>query len=342
MIKNYKLFKESLLNKLEGPNEEEIWNNIKEMKPEQMIYKSIQSGLIKGVKLAIKQQPDLLNHKFVLNEIVESDNTEMLKTYLKYGGIISDKDNYLLRLALSNRNYEMCKIIIDNLSEETIIPDLTLIKLAGYGNHDIIKYFVDKFPVGAKLLLKNVDHSIENFGISHPYKTKEYLQSKISTNESLLNKLEGPSEEEIKNNLKDKFLFKSGLNYHCIQNYIYKCEKYGIEPDKNAIFNKLNIDGDFDNVDDYLDYIISNLKEDIYYINNNSDLKYYTFKHHIVMVLNKKRKVCLLSRNYFYNILNIFNIKATDIKLDLLQEKIKNIDFIPNEYELDIRDDYQL
>lgn len=205
-IKKYN-FSESLLNKLEGPSEEEIWDVIKQFKPVKMLNKSIQSGLIKGVELALKLEPELLNHKIILDNIVESDNSEMLKTYLKCGGVISDKDNYLLRVALEKRNYEMCKIIIDSLSEDLIISELTTIKLAAYGNYDIIKYFVDKFPKSAKMLLKNVENSFHNFGIEHTQKTKDYLQSKILSNESLLTKLEGPSKEEISKNLNFEIKF---------------------------------------------------------------------------------------------------------------------------------------
>ena len=56
MIKKYKQYiKESLLNKLEGPTEEEIFNSVKDLNPDEMLLKACKSDLINLAKYAIEK-----------------------------------------------------------------------------------------------------------------------------------------------------------------------------------------------------------------------------------------------------------------------------------------------
>ena len=53
MITKYNLYKESLLNKIKGPSEEEVYNNLEKMSPEKMLIKSVNMEYMKGIKHAI-------------------------------------------------------------------------------------------------------------------------------------------------------------------------------------------------------------------------------------------------------------------------------------------------
>lgn len=54
VIKNYKLFTESLLNKLEGPSSEELLNNLKKLDSKEVFLKSIELNFDLGIKYAVE------------------------------------------------------------------------------------------------------------------------------------------------------------------------------------------------------------------------------------------------------------------------------------------------
>ena len=54
MINSYKIFKESLLDKLEGPSEEEFFDYIKDFKPNDILIKSIDIKFKRGIEYAIE------------------------------------------------------------------------------------------------------------------------------------------------------------------------------------------------------------------------------------------------------------------------------------------------
>ena len=61
MIKNYKQHvKESLLDKLKGPTEEDIWNLIKNCDPDSMLVKSCEIGYLQGVKKSLEIGADMV------------------------------------------------------------------------------------------------------------------------------------------------------------------------------------------------------------------------------------------------------------------------------------------
>ena len=60
MIKKYKIFKESLLNKLEGPNEEEVLDSLKD-NPDKLLKVSLDLNFIKGINFALENGAKIKN-----------------------------------------------------------------------------------------------------------------------------------------------------------------------------------------------------------------------------------------------------------------------------------------
>ena len=59
MIKNYKQFNESLRDKLVGPSDDEVMDNLKHLSPDELLRKSCKIGFLKGVEVALKKGADI-------------------------------------------------------------------------------------------------------------------------------------------------------------------------------------------------------------------------------------------------------------------------------------------
>ena len=92
MIKKYNQYiKESLLSKLEGPNEEEVWEKLKDQNPIKSIRECIEMGYFEGVKRLF----DIANEKNIkinqyrldefLNDAVEKNSYEIVEFLLEKG-----------------------------------------------------------------------------------------------------------------------------------------------------------------------------------------------------------------------------------------------------------------
>lgn len=127
IIKSYNLFKESLLTKLEGPTEEEIWDNIKNNEPNNIYAISCENSFFYGVKKALEMGVDIFAH-----------NTK----YDDWGDDLSGLE-YLIK----NDNYDIFKYIFDN----TVIKDFMFIELNShleicsyYGKPKFAEILLDK------------------------------------------------------------------------------------------------------------------------------------------------------------------------------------------------------
>ena len=90
MIKNYKQFNESLRDKLVGPSEDEIWNNIKDLSPDKILKKCSKIGFFKGVEIALERGADI---EIGLIESLKEKNKDIFVFLIKKGGDISIFDD---------------------------------------------------------------------------------------------------------------------------------------------------------------------------------------------------------------------------------------------------------
>ena len=142
MIKNYKQFNESLKDKLVGPTEEEILDNLKELSPNRLLIKSCKIGFLKGVEVSlekganvhcVREQPLCLSSSYGYIEIVKLlldkgadihvDNdyplvysskygkTDVVKLLLDRGANVHAQNDKSLKMAIERDNIETVKLL---------------------------------------------------------------------------------------------------------------------------------------------------------------------------------------------------------------------------------------
>ena len=143
IIKNFKLFKESLLTKLEGPTEEEIWDNLNHLSPDMLLDKSIKIDFLKGIKYAIDngatlEKDDIITaisnrsyntikyllstdinfeiDKKIINfyglQLIEEERLDIIKLLEKYIKEILKHDDYLLTHSLALNKIDIFKYFL--------------------------------------------------------------------------------------------------------------------------------------------------------------------------------------------------------------------------------------
>lgn len=120
MIKNYKQYNEGMKHLLVGPTEEEIWDNIKDSKPSELLIKSVQSGIIKGVIISLdelEKYESYPNMKFKIELVVVSSakygHYDIVKLLLdRYKGTITKKCcNDALNWAIQNNHVDIQELL---------------------------------------------------------------------------------------------------------------------------------------------------------------------------------------------------------------------------------------
>jgi len=115
MIKKYKEFlNEGVLDNLKGPTEEEIWNEVKDLDPIDMMIKSARIDYLKGVKHALSI--DSFCKSYMIDAGIEAakyDNIEIVKYLLEEGMQVNDLNSGLLHAAAGNGNTELVKLLIE-------------------------------------------------------------------------------------------------------------------------------------------------------------------------------------------------------------------------------------
>lgn len=142
MIKNYKLFKESLLNHLEGPSEEEIWNNIKDTSLSNILLKSLSVGYFPGIIYALNNgfiistqslsRPQINN---LLKILYENGEKDIIYNYIEklgkydsfrylyscmYGYLNGVKEWFKNKVNLENDNYTGLELAIKYNQQEIV------------------------------------------------------------------------------------------------------------------------------------------------------------------------------------------------------------------------------
>lgn len=119
MIKKYNLFKESLLDKLKGPTEENIWNLIKNYDPDSMLVKSCEIGYLQGVKKSLEMGADInYDNSLSLYLAVENNHINIVKYLIKNGINLEGDNNDIIKNTLLSHNSEILKILLNNVKHD--------------------------------------------------------------------------------------------------------------------------------------------------------------------------------------------------------------------------------
>lgn len=171
-----KLVYEGIKHLLNGPSEEEIWNDIKDFEPAKILYLSAKSNYKKGMEIALERGADPTNDS-AINSLIESGDVELLDLLVKkgahienlFGGRLNDvvRDeffdmvNYLLDYgldpncsmgsalftAVSEQNYDMVKLLLERGAKANLMGDNLLYKCVTELNREIyqlLKKYTDK------------------------------------------------------------------------------------------------------------------------------------------------------------------------------------------------------
>lgn len=215
MLKKYNEYiKESLLNRLEGPTQQEIIENLKD-NPDKLLRYSIDNEYLEGVELALENgaNPNVDNYSLFLYN--RKDKEKIIDLLFEYSNIPRSEN-------------DLTKILFNNIEPEYSNSDGVVKYKNEYG---VLFYFTvfgsDNYleiPNNVYYLFFNVYNNskqeihtlFENhfnlpkfnihISISSSFKIEKLLYDNLKgLKESLLNHLEGPSKEEVSKNLKEKF-----------------------------------------------------------------------------------------------------------------------------------------
>ena len=242
VLKTYKIFKEGLLNKLEGPSDEEVWNNLKKLSPNNIFAKSCENGFFYGVKKSMEMGADIFSHFEYENDwnddysgleyLIKNNNLDIFKYIFDIYEIKDyqqDELNSTLAIAVYYGNIVAANILLDNgaktNSDEYSMLDIAVDKNVNNSHYNVIELLL---KYGADI------HSNNNYAIKKA-KQKGYTEiidlfnkydNKIK--ESLLNKLEGPSDDEFWDfikNLPINEILKKSIKAESIKYILYALEE---------------------------------------------------------------------------------------------------------------------
>lgn len=207
MITKFKKFNEGINHLLVGPTEEEIWNDIKDLQPQDMLYKSYDIKYDKGIKYAIEQGADytkltnMFNYVVKLLNLSNEDVIEFMKlqgnnsgdilrisSYLhfKYGTDYAISNGALEGLTPNNLLIKSCKIgYLDgvkralrkraNINANNGQP-LTISET--YNKYDIMKYLIEQGAYINPRDIYFINKIIERSTLNQDIEFVEYLYNK--------------------------------------------------------------------------------------------------------------------------------------------------------------------
>lgn len=295
IIKNFKLFTESLLDKLTGPSEEEVIKNIEYKDLEDQLEIFILNGYLKGI-LKIKKLFDddiygdgiegfknfkhLLSHTNLhISDILDFpdvleflDKQDIFNNYIIVSMIkesILKSKKISLNYLLNRYNKEAKDIFSDEKNEIYLInpilrKDFGLIEVLL--NNDIFDFDPYKFFSSA------IKYGGEEMG--------ELFIKKYNSKESLLNKLTGPTEEEIDkkfNELVENDEEEKALNFavklKSVKYIIKTMKEFGVSANEvlEKVINSSNYDSlSFDNLLKSYDFIFNLDYEEVFNLFNKA------------------------------------------------------------------------
>jgi len=183
MIKNYKKFNEGLLDKLQGPTQEEIFNNLKN-NPTKLLKYSIDNKFEEGIKYALKNGAEIYEFLRYINfEITDLDsidylikeygintnqltfkiksliddnndllNTNTFRSFIKNGLDVNFKHDFFLRVSAYHGYVETAKLLLEKGSHADILDNQPIYQAAMNGHLEMVKLLEEN---GADVNTKN-------------------------------------------------------------------------------------------------------------------------------------------------------------------------------------------
>jgi len=205
MIKKFKQFlNEGILGKLKGPSNSEYTSGLEKeygSVPSYYLIIAARDNYLPDVKRGIELGGDI-NKIDLLSIAIDNDNLEMFNFLIDNGADITIYFNYPLYSAIIKNDLKYVKILVENgadvnqpyryggvnYKDSIYYTALDLVRMKGYT--EIEKYLLDNGAVSIK--------DVENIPTDIYY----VKNSKDLIKEGLLSKLQGPTKEEMINNLK--------------------------------------------------------------------------------------------------------------------------------------------
>ena len=232
----YKLFKDDKINALDFfsecknndwkiPSDEELFKSLKANTPREMLYYSSKLKNFNAMKKAIEMGADTTGYIFDfltrtelfdgVNDIKE-DDLNMVK--------------YLLNRHEIPYSEEVLSLIRNCFPENKILIEIINLFLQEFHIRNMLKNYFDVEDL-IYWCESNKNKELLNIILKY-FDVKDYKKPKgiwyeriFKSNESLLNKLEGPSKDEVKSNLRE-LLNDKKISF---EKYIKLCKEYGIE-----------------------------------------------------------------------------------------------------------------
>jgi len=203
MIKNYKKFNEGLLDKLQGPTQEEIFNNLKN-NPTKLLKYSIDNKFEEGIKYALKNGAEIYEFLRYINfEITDLDsidylikeygintnqltfkiksliddnndllNTNTFRSFIKNGLDVNFKHDFFLRVSAYHGYVETAKLLEENGADVNTKNYMPLRLAASGGYIDVVRYCLTKYPTQ-----EVIDGCIEEAEHNKHYEVVKLLKS---------------------------------------------------------------------------------------------------------------------------------------------------------------------
>lgn len=152
-MKHLKSYNESLRDKMVSKSDDEIWNNIKNLNPNELLYQSINNSYLRGVKYVVKNHLDNKNIEYIVNGIYSVKNNDILSYLLSIEKIrerINDINIYILekyKLGLHQNEEKDFEKYIKNLFKNlTVLESKTKPNLIIYKKDNFVfaNYFKDR------------------------------------------------------------------------------------------------------------------------------------------------------------------------------------------------------
>jgi len=121
MIKKYNEFlNEGLLDKLRGPNDEEVISYYGEDNMDELLMKAIWNGELSGVEFAIEHGADVnfSNGRPLIYSCING-NKKIVEFLLEHGADVSNKNYEAVTLAYSKNNHDIIELLFTYIDKKS-------------------------------------------------------------------------------------------------------------------------------------------------------------------------------------------------------------------------------
>jgi len=320
MIKKYKQFNEGLLDKLKGPSMEEL---LKNSSPERILKTGVELNDLDMVKFAVEHGANVYGEsQMVLFFSIHHKNNDMILYLLEHGANLKD-ENIIGILKLND--IELFKEVLEKYKPSYQLDDSILFYAVSVDNIDAAKFLIENglnvdFENGTPLRCAIVKNNLElvellvdngatiTQGIIDLSKKSVFIESYLKrnfkkTNEGVLDRMKGPTEEEVGTELKYKLENKEISRYifikSCVENSLYKTlgeyfESFYGKAKEKPMGLALLLSVECNNLE-ILEFLLNNFSYDIVMlqrafkqINSNTDKKIGSCISNFINNFNKK------------------------------------------------------